>query len=568
MLQPGKKIGPFVIEKELGAGNMGAVYLARHSQTGARMAIKVMAPNMGSNKTALARFEREAAILKQLRHPNIVGYHGTGRLHGAPLYLMEYIEGESLDHVMQRRGRITWEEVVALGEQLCSGLQHAHEKGIIHRDLKPSNLMVLPDGTVKLTDFGIAKDLDVTQITEANCTVGTAAYMSPEQCRGERNLTLKSDLYSLGIMFYELLTGRKPFQAETPMDMFLQHVNGTFERPSRQVLDIPVWLDTLVCQLLEKKPEQRPLDAATVGQALSQIREKVEAQQSAGVEAAKTRAVDRPRGRPKLDETDKEAARTLLGRKPRKVRSEPFYRKGWFTATAAVVVLLGMGMVVYLVFLKKPSPESLYEQAKTLMASGSPDKEEEARNGPLKDFERYYPDRDDKQAKQMREWADRAWVDWTERDFLRRLRDQITVGVTDEEGTAKKAVKYEDAGEFDDARDQWSKLEKLKSKDDREKRGWGQYAARRLQELKDVEELPEQLRQKIEEGDKRREPYVGKGAEKHAVKALRLELQKERDQARTAWEELKKKYQEEADQRPWFLLAVLKVRELTPDKAP
>src|SRR5438132_3227370 len=104
-----------------------------------------------------------------------------------------------------------------MGQQLCAGLQHAHEKGIIHRDLKPSNLMVLADGTVKLTDFGIAKDMDVTQLTAANSTVGTASYMSPEQCRGERDLTHKSDLYSMGVTFYELVTGRKLLQAASIM---------------------------------------------------------------------------------------------------------------------------------------------------------------------------------------------------------------------------------------------------------------------------------------------------------------------------------------------------------------
>src|SRR5262249_46215520 len=157
----------------------------------------------------------------------------------------------SLDRVMARRDRMSWEEVVDLGKQLCAALQHAHEAGIVHRDLKPSNLMVLSDGTIKLTDFGIAKDLDATQLTAANSTVGTAAYTSPEQCRGERDIGPKSALYAMGVVFYELLTGRKPFVAENAMDMFMLHVQGTFERPSRLVPDLPVWLDNLVCQLLE-----------------------------------------------------------------------------------------------------------------------------------------------------------------------------------------------------------------------------------------------------------------------------------------------------------------------------
>ena len=119
-----------------------------------------------------------------------------------------------LSTVMARRERLSWEEVVTLGQQLCAALQHAHEKGIIHRDLKPSNLMVLADGTVKLTDFGIAKDLDETGLTATNCTVGTASYMSPEQCKGEKNIGPRSDLYSMGVMLYELLAGALPHRRD------------------------------------------------------------------------------------------------------------------------------------------------------------------------------------------------------------------------------------------------------------------------------------------------------------------------------------------------------------------
>src|SRR5207244_7264286 len=185
-----------------------------------------------------------------LNHKNIVRFYIASQFQGTPYYAMEYVEGEPLDLALQRRGRLTWEEVVDLGKQICAALQHAHDQGIVHRDLKPSNLMITPDGTLKLTDFGIAKDLDVTQLTAANCTVGTAAYMSPEQCRGERHLTHKSDLYSLGVLLYEVLTGQRPFRAETTMEMFLQHVNVVPERPSRLVLDIPVWLAIRVCRPL------------------------------------------------------------------------------------------------------------------------------------------------------------------------------------------------------------------------------------------------------------------------------------------------------------------------------
>src|SRR5262249_10878924 len=182
----GQQIGPFVVEKELGSGAMGAVYRGRYTKTGQRVAIKAMLPGMGDNENAQKRFKHEAEILKKCNHPNIVRFLHAGKFQGSFYYAMEYIEGESLDRVMARRGRMTWEEVVALGQQLCAALQHAHMEGVVHRDLKPSNLMVLPNGTLKLTDFGIAKDPSLTQLTSANCTVGTASYMSPEQCRGER----------------------------------------------------------------------------------------------------------------------------------------------------------------------------------------------------------------------------------------------------------------------------------------------------------------------------------------------------------------------------------------------
>jgi serine/threonine-protein kinase len=402
----GQQLGPFLIEKELGAGAMGAVYRGKYVKTGQLVAVKVMAPGLGtSSASSAARFEREAAILKQLHHPNIVRLFGVGKYKGTAYYAMEYVKGESLDHIMARRDRMSWEEVVDLGMQLCSALQHAHEAGIVHRDLKPSNLMILDDGTLKLTDFGIAKDLDVTGLTGANNTIGTAAYMSPEQCKGDPHLTFKSDLYSLGVVFYELITGKKPFVAENAMEMFLLHLNGTPQRASRIVLDLPVWLDTLISQLLEKKPELRPRDAAMVGEVLASIQEKVEAQHSAGLEAARSRRGDLAPGK-RIEGEDRDAARTLLGKKKRKPKKKG--KKALVRTLQAVgLLLLLIAVVLGIVFsMQKPSAASLYAQAERLMQSEKPERRSQARDGPIKDYLRWYGDLDPKQTGQMQLWAD------------------------------------------------------------------------------------------------------------------------------------------------------------------
>ncbi|HEV3204881.1 MAG TPA: serine/threonine-protein kinase, partial [Gemmataceae bacterium] len=399
-MMEGKNLGPYAIDKAIGSGAMGTVFRALHTQTNEIVAVKIISGGHETNANSVDRFKRETKILKKLNHPNIVRLHQSGRLNGAPFYIMEFIEGDSLEKALARRGRFTWEEVVTLGKQVCAALQHAHEMGIVHRDLKPANIMMTPDGTAKLTDFGIAKRLDFegTKLTATNCTVGTIAYMSPEQCKGERQITPKSDLYSLGVVFYQLLTGRLPFVVETPLEMFLAHLEGKFERPSRIILDIPIWLDTLVCQLLEKDPEKRPLNAAMVGRALDEIQEKVAAQRSAGVDLVSARKADLPKSRRLREEKDREAARILKEAVTKQKIKRPkkmFYEKGWFLGAAVSALLLGLGWFTYAAFIKPPSPENLHKKAKALMETNDPTAWEEARSGPIQKFLEHYPEQAD-----------------------------------------------------------------------------------------------------------------------------------------------------------------------------
>jgi predicted Ser/Thr protein kinase len=554
----GKEIGPYVVDKELGAGAMGAVYRATHAETGNKVAIKIIAPGLAARDAAMTRFKREISILKQLDHPNIVKLLASGKFKGTPFYVMEYVSGESLDHVMERRGRITWDELVPLGQQLCAALQYAHDKGIIHRDLKPSNLMVLRDGIVKLTDFGIAKDTDVTALTAANSTVGTASYMSPEQCKGTRDLTPKSDLYSMGVMFFELLTGRKPFYAESIMEMFNQHLTGTFERPSRLILEIPIWLDTLVCQLLEKDPDKRPFNAAMVSESLGMVKDKVASQLSAGIDAAKKRRIDRSPVDTALDETDKDIARTLLGKKKKKAKAVPFYRKGWFTLPAVGAVLAGFGFAFYLVFLKVPSPESYLERARTQLQSANFQERKEGREA-VDEFLRHYPDH--AQAGDMQKLADAYDRDETEKQMHNRRNRFKAEGTA--ESVARDALDNEDLGKLGDAALLWEQLAAYAGKKDREDRAWGLVAKKYLEELRLVEKNFEDVQKKVYEETAAGKKHVPESREERlAMEAVRKE-QQQPSQASIAWNDLKTLVKDDPGNRRWYLLAAQKHRELS-----
>ena len=566
----GKSFGPFTIDKELGSGAMGTVYRGRFTKSGQVMAIKVMSVGIGStNAAAQDRFEREITILKQLNHPNIVRFYGAGKQQGARYFAMEYVEGESLDRVMSRRGRMTWEEVVTLGQQLCSALQHAHEQGIIHRDLKPSNIMVLSDGTLKLTDFGIAKDCDLEALTATNCTVGTAAYMSPEQCKGQSDITHKSDLYSLGVLFYELLTGNKPFRADNAMDMFMQHVQGTFERPSRIVLEIPVWLDTLVCQLLEKQPEKRPLDASMVANVLGSIQEKVEAQQSAGVEAVRRRLIDRSAVQNRPDADDKEAARILMtgkGKSKRKKGKKRFYQKVWVQAIALSLMLAVAASLLYLAF-RPPSAEKLYEQAKKVMQSGDIEAQQNAleRGGAIRRYLDSYGTRDDERTREVWGWSDQIQLVQKQRlvdSYREKVRNKSLIAFQAQdknEEEAFAAARAEDEGNRDKAIERWERVKQGSS------RTWTLLADKHLEELKSLEQLNNQFKQFHERiRDFGEEQPVADPQLKQAFLAWRAwhSALEDRGLARSLFESLKEETLNDSQHRLLYLYAAWNRREL------
>jgi serine/threonine protein kinase len=272
----GQQIGSFRIEGKLGAGAMGVVYRATHVKSGRPAAVKMITLEQASKSNAAERFEREVEILQQLRHPNIVRFLAVGRARGNSYFAMEFVDGQTLDEILSDRELLPWPEVLDLAIQTCEALQYAHEKGVVHRDLKPSNVMVTDDGRVKLTDFGIAKDLDATALTATGRTLGTAAYMAPEQIRGTPEVSHKTDLYSLGCMLYQTLTGQPPFRGSNPAVLMNAHLNEPPARVSEKSPQVPRALDDLVLKMMQKSPADRPWDAQVVASTLGELREKLE----------------------------------------------------------------------------------------------------------------------------------------------------------------------------------------------------------------------------------------------------------------------------------------------------
>ena len=248
----------------LGVGTVGTVYQAKDRITGREVAIKILLPQILDDSHIGRRFHREMSILEKLNHPHIVHYLTGGVAGGRPYYVMELVNAGSLRDELTIHGHLPWQQACRFGIQICSALQHAHNHGIIHRDLKPSNLFMDESGNLKLGDFGIARDTHQVDLTDAGLTVGTYAYMSPEQICADTNVSDKTDLYALGCLLYEIVTGYQPFAGATFARILDQHLKSDPPRIRYTVPDAPEELEELILQLMAKHPAQRPFNARYV----------------------------------------------------------------------------------------------------------------------------------------------------------------------------------------------------------------------------------------------------------------------------------------------------------------
>ncbi|MEZ6034167.1 MAG: serine/threonine-protein kinase [Planctomycetaceae bacterium] len=408
-----RRIGPFILGRQIGAGGMGIVYLATYVETGKQVALKVLPPALSEDEKLLKRFEREILILKRLRHPNIVKYYGGGTHQGQRWYAMEYIDGGSLHDILKKRKRLSWEQAIQVGRQLTAALEHAHNAGIIHRDLKPGNLFVTKKGRIKLGDFGIARDTEATALTAAGKTVGTYAYMAPEQIHGHAPISGKTDLYATGCLLYELLVGETPFVSANPAEMLMMHLNDYPYNLHEKDVECPLALDQLVERLMQKKPEDRPYDALAVNTELDEILKSAESSLadvsrnsllSAGASASVSVTVDPNTGDVKVKK-----------KKKKKKEHTQFYEQTWFLLGFLALLI---GVAVW--FALPASEDTLYIKAKEAMDSQDVVARFDARSHYLQPYLQRFPE--GKYAGEVRDWLDEVEVSLIEAQLDRRVK--------------------------------------------------------------------------------------------------------------------------------------------------
>lgn len=397
---------------------MGVVFRARHEPTGKIVAVKLFPPALLDNESLVKRFEREMRVLRNLRHPNIVRCYGGSPRPPQPFFAMEYVKGGSLAELIKRKGHLTWEETIDFGVQICRALSCAHEHGIIHRDLKPSNLLLTERGVIKLSDFGLARGQDTTALTAPGKTVGTYAYMAPEQITGKPGLSPKTDLYALGCVLYEMLVGEPPFQAESPAEVLYKHIQEKPPEPIERALDCPVWLNAIVLQLLQKDPQKRPPDANFVEQQLLEARERTIEQTAATVRISRG-GPDPLADTARSDNIPVEVRRELAGRPTKKTRKKKQHRP-FYEHPAALVGALA-ALILFIVWMMLPPSEAeLYARAREAMQSNSEATKYEAYERYLIPYRERFPEGE--HIDEINAWIDEVEMIKAENRFLANVR--------------------------------------------------------------------------------------------------------------------------------------------------
>jgi serine/threonine protein kinase len=370
----GENVGAYRIVEKLGQGGMATVYKAYHPALDRYVAIKVMHPAFMEDPNFLARFQREARIVAKLDHPHIIPIYDFAEHNGHPYLVMRFIEGETLKARIERarsaeRGSLEPQEIMRIARAVGQALTYAHGQGVLHRDIKPSNVLLTPEGGVYLTDFGLARMAEAGESTlSRDMMLGTPQYISPEQAKGIRKLDARTDVYSLGVVLYELLVGRVPFTADTPYAIVHDHIFSPLPMPRELNPDLPESLERVLLKALAKDPDDR-------FQSVEELVTALEASLELPAPKAKETVVVPPPSiiahPPPPSETAKE---------PKEVEPRPQRRRWpWVVATIAAVICLGVSLCFVIRFLQRraerirevgESAEVLFEEAQTARESG------------------------------------------------------------------------------------------------------------------------------------------------------------------------------------------------------
>ncbi|MCS5695955.1 Stk1 family PASTA domain-containing Ser/Thr kinase [Desulfofundulus thermocisternus] len=333
----GKQLGNrYEILERLGGGGMAVVYKGRDTFLNRLVTIKILRPEFSSDKDFTRRFRREAQAVASLSHPNIVSIYDVGQEGDIQYLVMEYVDGEDLKTIIRREGTLPPEKAVQIAYQILEALEHAHENNIVHRDIKPHNILITKGGWAKLTDFGIAREASTATITQTDTIVGSVHYISPEQARGEL-AGPRSDLYSLGVVLYEMLTGSVPFSGDSPIAVAIKHIQEEPEPPSHRNPAISPALEQIVMRAMQKNPELRFGSAREMARRLENLFA------SSGEEATRFIPLD-------------DMATRVLQPVEKKPHRRRLRTAGWVSLALLLLVLLAGGLYALSDYLKGPPP--------------------------------------------------------------------------------------------------------------------------------------------------------------------------------------------------------------------